>query len=180
MTIRSRTSSYCCLTVNFSGLPKQQCDSRRFRRIACPKVVQIIVSYNNLRAFFCYLMYFFVISAQISGRSLRRDRVNERMRIAGLRWGEAAARAVRRTAKFTCASLSRGRNYFGKRAAAATERKKSENVFDKPSAEPNLFELCRGEKTSAKRTFDCFKSAEGIRFSAVARPTPKSFHRGGF
>ena len=43
-----------------------------------------------------------------------------------------------------------------------------------------MFELCRGEKTSAKRTFDCFKSAEGIRFSAVARPTPKSFHRGGF
>ena len=31
-----------------------------------------------------------------------------------------------------------------------------------------------------RRPFDCFKSAEGIRFSVVARPTPKSFHRGGF
>ena len=28
--------------------------------------------------------------------------------------------------------------------------------------------------------FDCFKSAAGIRFSAGARTTPKSFHRGGF
>ena len=35
-------------------------------------------------------------------------------------------------------------------------------------------------KRLRKRTFDCFKSAEGIRFREVARPTPKSFHRGGF
>ena len=40
----------------------------------------------------------------------------------------------------------------------------------------------RAKRRSVKnrRPFDCFKSAEGIRFSAVARPTPKSFHRGGF
>ena len=47
-------------------------------------------------------------------------------RIAGLRWGEAAARAVLRTAIFTRVSFTRGRNDFGKRAAAATERKESE------------------------------------------------------
>ena len=57
--------------------------------------------------------------------------------------------------QFTCASLSRGRNDFGQRAVEATERLN-------------------------RRPFDCFKSAEGIRFSTVARPTPKSFHRGGF
>ena len=40
----------------------------------------------------------------------------------------------------------------------------------------------RAQRRSVKnrRPFDCFKSAAGIRFSAVARPTPKSFHRGGF
>ena len=40
----------------------------------------------------------------------------------------------------------------------------------------------RSQRRSVKnrRPFDCFKSAEGIRFSAVARTTPKSFHRGGF
>ena len=40
----------------------------------------------------------------------------------------------------------------------------------------------RSQRRSVKnrRPFDCFKSAEGIRFSEVARTTPKSFHRGGF
>ena len=31
-----------------------------------------------------------------------------------------------------------------------------------------------------RRPFDCFKSAEGIRFSAGARTAPRSFHRGTF
>ena len=43
---------------------------------------------------------------------------------------------------------------FRIKGGRSDEAFKSENVFDKPSAEPNLFELCRGEKTSAKRTFD--------------------------
>ena len=63
----------------------------------------------------------FIIRAAACG-----DRVNERMRIAGLRWAEAAARTVLRTAIFTRVSQSRGRSDFGKRAAAATERKESE------------------------------------------------------
>ncbi len=50
------------------------------------------------------------------------DRVNERMRISGLRCREAAARAVLRTANINARQLSRGRSDFGKRAAAATER----------------------------------------------------------
>ena len=54
------------------------------------------------------------------------DRENERMRIAGLRRGEAAARAVLRTAIFTRVSLTRGRSDFGRRAGVATERKESE------------------------------------------------------
>ncbi len=41
-------------------------------------------------------------------------------------------------------------------------------------------DYAEARKRLRKRTFDCFKSAEGIRFSADARPTPKSFHRGGF
>ena len=39
------------------------------------------------------------------------DRVDERMRIAGLRWGEAAARAVLRTAIFTRSAIPR--QFFG-------------------------------------------------------------------
>ncbi|WP_418390980.1 hypothetical protein, partial [Alistipes communis] len=31
--------------------------------------------------------------------------------------------------------------------AEARKRRMKINVFDKPSAEPNLFRLCRGEKT---------------------------------
>ena len=38
----------------------------------------------------------------------------------------------------------------------------------------------RRRSVKNRKSFDCFKSAEGIRFSAVARPTPKSFHRGTF
>ena len=38
----------------------------------------------------------------------------------------------------------------------------------------------RRRSVKNRRPFDCFKSAAGIRFSAVARTTPKSFHRGGF
>ena len=74
---------------------------------------------------------------------------NDANAVAGLRGAEVAARTVLRTAIFTRVSLTRGRSDFGKRAAAATERKESENVFDKPRAEPNLLGLCRGEKTSA-------------------------------
>ncbi len=46
---------------------------------------------------------FLRFSAQISGRGLRGSR-NERMRIAGLRGAEAAARTTLRVAKFTCVS----------------------------------------------------------------------------
>ena len=42
-----------------------------------------------------------------------------------------------------------------------------------------MFGLCRGEKTTAERNFDPSKM-RSIRFSAGARPTPKSFHRGTF
>ena len=38
----------------------------------------------------------------------------------------------------------------------------------------------RRRSVKNRRPFECFKSAEGIRFSVVARTTPKSFHRGGF
>ena len=40
--------------------------------------------------------------------------------------------------------------------------------------------FAEARKRLRKRTFDCFKSAEGIRFSAGARTAPKSFHRGTF
>ena len=43
-----------------------------------------------------------------SGRGLRRDRVNERMRIAGLRGAEATARAVLRTASQNLSSAATG------------------------------------------------------------------------
>ena len=38
----------------------------------------------------------------------------------------------------------------------------------------------RRRSVKNRRPFDCFKSAEGIRFSVGARTNPKSFHRGGF
>ena len=41
-------------------------------------------------------------------------------------------------------------------------------------------DYAEARKRLRKRTFDCFKSAAGIRFSVGARPIPKSFHRGGF
>ncbi len=50
-----------------------------------------------------------------------------------------------------------------------------------PAAEA-ISEKGRSRRRSVKnrRPFDCFKSAEGIRFSVGARTTPESFHRGGF
>ena len=50
-----------------------------------------------------------------------------------------------------------------------------------PAAEA-ISEGGRPQRRSVKnrKSFDCFKSAAGIRFSKGARPTPKSFHRGGF
>ena len=78
------------------------------------------------------------------------------MRIAGLRGAEAAARATLRVAVNSHASAN-------------------------PAAE-TISDEGRSRRRSVKNRspFDCFKSAEGIRFSVVARPTPKSFHRGGF
>ncbi len=38
----------------------------------------------------------------------------------------------------------------------------------------------RRRSVKNRKSFDCFKSAVGIRFSVGARPTPKSFHRGTF
>ena len=139
--------------VNFSRLLYSNAIHVAFDGSLAPKVVRIIESYNNSRAFFAIFRVFGGFF-EISGANFG---------LCGSCSPTAEGCAVRRTAKFTCVSQSRGRN-----------------IFDKPSAEPNLFGFCRGEKTSAKRTFDCFKSAAGIRFSAVARPTPKSFHRGGF
>ena len=48
------------------------------------------------------------------------------VRVAVRRSGAAANCAVRRTAIFICVSINRGRNDLGKKAVAATERKKSE------------------------------------------------------
>ena len=50
-----------------------------------------------------------------------------------------------------------------------------------PAAEA-ISDKGRPQRRSVKnrKSFDCFKSAVGIRFSAGARQTPKSFHRGGF
>ena len=68
-------------TVNFSRLPVATTRfTSHFDGSLAPKVVQIIESYNNLHAFFVIFVFsgdFLRFSAQISGRSLRSDRVNE-------------------------------------------------------------------------------------------------------
>ena len=51
---------------------------------------------------------------------------NERKRVAVRRSEASANCAVQRTAIFICVSINRGRNDLGKKAVAATKRKKSE------------------------------------------------------
>ncbi len=91
-------------------------------------------------------------------RAVRRRRRTQTSvkRVAVLRVRAAANCAVRRTAFNSHASAN---------PAAGTISEKGRS---------------RRRSVKNRRPFDCFKSAEGIRFSAVARPTPKSFHRGGF
>ncbi len=64
---------------------------------------------------------------------------------------------------------------------AVLKNRKNTHASACPAAE-TISEKGRTRRRSVKnrRLFDCFKSAEGIRFSEVARPTPKSVHRGGF
>ena len=104
-TIRSRTSSYCCLTVNFSGLLQQQCDSRRIPtdRLSKSSTNNCIV--QQFACFFCYSMYFlgFRRKIRVRGLAVRRRRRSARAfgRVAVRRGGAAANCAVRRTAKYT-------------------------------------------------------------------------------
>ena len=62
-----------CKVLRFT---QQQRDSRLFRRIATPKVVQIIVSYNNLHAFFAIFRVFggFLCDFRVRGPAVRRRR----------------------------------------------------------------------------------------------------------
>ena len=111
------------------------------------------------------------------------------MRIAGLRWAEAAARATRRVAKIHTRQRTALRCYLRRLAPSVRPPPQPPKIdfVDNSRALANpaagtISEKGRSRRRSVKnrRPFDCFKSAEGIRFSVVARPTPKSFHRGGF
>ena len=97
-----------------------------------------------------------VVMGKFSGRGLRWSASELSRTTAGLRWREAAARTVLK-------------NRNNSRAAAYPA---AEAISEKGWP--------RRRSVKNRRPFDYFKSAEGIRFSAGARPTPKSFHRGGF
>ena len=161
----------------FLTFTKQQRDSRRIPtdRLSKSSTNNCIV--QQFACFFCYSMYFFVILGAAglgesqylfiiySGSSLRGSR-NERMRIAGLRWAEAAARAVLRTAiplihniryllrgqkvtpKAAAVKRFRGRfrDYAKSDAFGTFEAIKRSPIFNAPSPRPPLIRnrFCRG------------------------------------
>ena len=130
-TIRSRTSSYCCLAFYF---PRFLATATRFTShfdgSLAPKVVQIIESYNNLHAFFVIFVFsgdFLRFSAQISGRSLRRPRVSicEQQRAsAGRGCGprDSASRSNTHASAHRSAVLSSAARTFGATPAAAEDK----------------------------------------------------------
>ena len=89
-------------TVNFLRLRNGNAIHVAFRRIACPKVVQIIVSYNNLRAFFAIFRVFGSFLCDFRVRRLavrRRRRAARAFRRVAVRHGGASANcATRRVA----------------------------------------------------------------------------------
>ena len=66
------------------------------------------------------------------------------------------------------------------RAATCGTRDNTHASADPAAGTISEKERARRRSVKNRKSFDCFKSAAGIRFSAVAKPTPKSFHRGTF
>ncbi len=128
-------------------------------------------------------------AAQLAGNA------NERKVSCGLRGAKTTARTVLRTAKYSASfhifcSLELKMNGISTDnfpfampilARARWHDVSITHASAHPAAEA-ISEKGRPRRRSVKnrKSFDCFKSAEGIRFSVGARPTPKSFHRGGF
>ncbi len=106
--------------------------------------------------------------------------------VVGVFGVQSAAVGRRRTARFFEPQYSHASASPAAEAISDEGRPRRRSVKNR-----RTFSISRGQsrtrssfaearKRLRKRTFDCFKSAEGIRFSVVARPTPKSFHRGTF
>ena len=86
------TSSYCCFIVNFSRLLYSNAIHVFFDGSLGPKVVQIIATSNKKCAFFVVFHVFGLLPAVRAAAC--GGPLDERMRIAGLRCREAAARTT--------------------------------------------------------------------------------------
>ena len=155
-------------------------DAVRRRRRTCTSHRRVAVRRSGAAANCAAQRAADAMTEMFSGGSLRWSASNVKG-VAGLRGTKAPARAVLTNCNIHTRQHHPAAEAISGKGRPQRRSAKNRRTFSIRRGQSRTRPSCaEARKRLRKRTFDCFKSAAGIRFSAVARTTPKSFHRGGF